>query len=43
MPNVLILGATGSVGLPLAQSLTRSGAYIVYGLARSAAKARLLA
>ena len=43
MPNVLILGATGSVGLPLAQSLVRSGAHVVYGLARSAAKARLLA
>ena len=43
MPNVFILGATGSVGLPLAQSLTRSGNHTVYGLARSPAKAKLLA
>ena len=43
MPNVLIIGATGTVGLPLAQSLTRSGNYTVYGLARSAVKAKVLA
>ena len=42
MPTVLILGATGYLGLPLAQSLLRSGNYTVYGLARSAAKAKTL-
>lgn len=42
MPTVLILGATGYLGLPLAQSLLRSGSYTVYGLARSAAKAKTL-
>lgn len=42
MPTALILGATGYLGLPLAQSLLRSGNYTVYGLARSAAKAKTL-
>ncbi|MCJ1468243.1 hypothetical protein MMC07_006871 [Pseudocyphellaria aurata] len=42
MPNVLILGATGYIGFPLAQSLLRSGNYTVYGLARNAAKANHL-
>ena len=42
MPTVLILGATGYFGLPLAKSLLRSGDYTVYGLARSPAKAKTL-
>lgn len=42
MPTALILGATGYLGLPLAQALLRSGNYTVYGLARSAAKAKML-
>ncbi|KAI9720374.1 MAG: hypothetical protein M1812_002880 [Candelaria pacifica] len=43
MPKVLILGATGYVGFGLAQALLRSGDYRVYGLARTAEKAKLLA
>lgn len=43
MPHVLILGATGIIGNALAQSLVRSGNHIVYGLARSPAKAKGLA
>lgn len=42
MPTVLILGATGYLGLPLAKSLLRSGNYTVYGLARTPAKAKTL-
>ena len=38
MPTVLVLGATGYLGLPFAQSLLRSGSYTVYGLARSPEK-----
>ncbi|KAJ7637767.1 hypothetical protein B0H17DRAFT_1164058 [Mycena rosella] len=40
--KVLILGATGFIGLPAAQALVRAG-HIVYGLARTQAKAKLLA
>lgn len=43
MPHILILGATGTVGNALAQSLVRSGNHTVYGLARSPAKAKSLA
>ena len=43
MPHVLILGATGTIGNALAQSLVRSGNHTVYGLARSPAKAKGLA
>ena len=43
MPNVLIIGATGYIGLPLAESLVRTGNHTVYGLARSSAKAQELA
>ncbi|KAL9082933.1 MAG: hypothetical protein Q9159_006089 [Coniocarpon cinnabarinum] len=42
MPSALILGATGYLGLPLAQSLLRSGNYSVYGLARNSEKAKTL-
>ncbi|CAF9928799.1 MAG: hypothetical protein HETSPECPRED_006934 [Heterodermia speciosa] len=42
MPNVLVLGATGYIGLPFSQSLLRSGNYTLYGLARTAGKARTL-
>ncbi|EAU30737.1 conserved hypothetical protein [Aspergillus terreus NIH2624] len=42
MPNILILGATGYIGLALAQSLLRDGTYTVWGTARTAEKARLL-
>jgi len=40
--KVLIIGATGVVGLPAAQALVRAG-HIVYGLARTPEKAKLLA
>jgi len=40
--NVLILGATGFIGLPAAQALVRAG-HTVYGLARTEAKAKMLA
>lgn len=43
MPHILILGATGTIGNALAQSLVRSGNHTVYGLARSPAKAKGLA
>ena len=43
MPHILILGATGTIGNALAQSLVRSGDHTVYGLARSLAKAKGLA
>ena len=42
MPTVLVLGATGYIGLQFSQSLLRSGNYTVYGLARTADKARTL-
>ncbi|MCJ1384094.1 hypothetical protein MMC17_007210 [Xylographa soralifera] len=42
MSKVLILGATGYIGQALALSLLRSGLFTVYGLARSASKARSL-
>lgn len=42
MPTVLVFGATGYIGLPFAQSLLRSGNYIVYGLARSPEKGKML-
>ncbi|KAJ7078011.1 hypothetical protein B0H15DRAFT_954777 [Mycena belliarum] len=40
--KVLILGATGFIGLPAAQALVRAG-HMVYGLSRSEAKAKMLA
>ncbi|KAJ8469811.1 hypothetical protein ONZ51_g8747 [Trametes cubensis] len=40
--RVLILGATGFIGLPVAQAFVRAG-HIVYGQTRSAAKAKQLA
>ena len=43
MPHILILGATGTIGNALAQTLVRSGNHTVYGLARSPAKAKTLA
>jgi nucleoside-diphosphate-sugar epimerase len=43
MPNVLVLGATGYLGLAVGQSLLRSGNHAVWGLARSEAKGKLLA
>ena len=43
MPNVLVLGATGYLGLAVGQSLLRSGNHTVWGLARSEAKGKLLA
>lgn len=43
MPNVLILGATGYLGLAVGQTLLRSGNHAVWGLARSQEKAKLLA
>lgn len=42
MPNVLILGATGYLGLAVANELIRSGNYHVWGHTRSVAKAKLL-
>lgn len=42
MPTALVLGASGYIGLPFAQSLLRSGNYTVYGLARTAEKAKIL-
>ncbi|KAL4941130.1 hypothetical protein BDV06DRAFT_195157 [Aspergillus oleicola] len=42
MPNVLILGGSGYIGLALAQSLLSSGNYTVWGSARSPEKAKLL-
>lgn len=43
MPRVLIIGGTGYIGSTLASSLLRSGNYQVWGLARTAEKARALA
>jgi len=40
--KVLVLGASGFIGLPAAQALSRAG-HIVYGLTRSAAKGKQLA
>ncbi|KAJ7160363.1 hypothetical protein C8R46DRAFT_1164811 [Mycena filopes] len=40
--KVFVLGATGFVGFPAAQALARAG-HIVYGLARTQAKAKTLA
>ncbi|KDQ52201.1 hypothetical protein JAAARDRAFT_50342 [Jaapia argillacea MUCL 33604] len=40
--KVLVLGASGFIGLPAAQALVRAG-HVVYGLTRSAAKAKELA
>jgi len=40
--KVLVLGATGFIGLPAAQALVRAG-HMVYGLARTQAKAKALA
>ncbi|KAL4747589.1 hypothetical protein BDW72DRAFT_182419 [Aspergillus terricola var. indicus] len=42
MPNILILGGSGYIGLALSQSLVRSGNYTVWGTARTPEKARLL-
>ncbi|KZF25931.1 NAD(P)-binding protein [Xylona heveae TC161] len=43
MVKVLIIGATGYLGLALSQSLLRSGGYKVWGIARTSEKARQLA
>ncbi|KAJ7022578.1 hypothetical protein C8F04DRAFT_1048942 [Mycena alexandri] len=40
--KVLVLGATGFIGLPAAQALSRAG-HMVYGLARTQSKAKMLA
>ncbi|KAJ7722435.1 hypothetical protein DFH07DRAFT_856944 [Mycena maculata] len=40
--KILVLGATGFIGLPAAQALVRAG-HAVYGLARTQAKAKVLA
>ncbi|KAJ6517235.1 hypothetical protein C8R47DRAFT_1062927 [Mycena vitilis] len=40
--KVLVLGATGFIGFPAAQALVRAG-HTVYGLARTEAKAKVLA
>lgn len=42
MPNVLVLGGTGYIGLSLAQALPRAGTYTVWGTARTKVKAKLL-
>lgn len=42
MPNVLILGGTGYIGLSLAKSLLRAGTYVVFGTSRTKEKAKLL-
>lgn len=42
MPNVLILGGSGYIGLATGQSLVSSGNYRVWGTARSPEKAKLL-
>ena len=42
MPRVLILGATGYIGLRIARALLATGNYTVWGSARSAAKATYL-
>lgn len=43
MPNILIIGATGTIGYALAQSLRLAGTWNIYGLARTASKAQSLA
>ncbi|KAJ5103010.1 hypothetical protein N7532_003539 [Penicillium argentinense] len=43
MPNILILGGSGYLGLALGRSLVQSGTHIVWGTARSVEKAKLLA
>ncbi|KAG8525550.1 uncharacterized protein KY384_009194 [Bacidia gigantensis] len=43
MPHILIFGATGTIGGALAHYLLSSGQHTVYGLARSPAKAKVLA
>lgn len=43
MVNVLVVGATGYIGQEFTSSLVRSGSHRVYGLARTEAKANLLA
>ncbi|KDQ52241.1 hypothetical protein JAAARDRAFT_40362 [Jaapia argillacea MUCL 33604] len=40
--KVIVLGASGFIGLPIAQALVRAG-HIVYGVTRSASKAKELA
>ncbi|KAH9942891.1 NAD(P)-binding protein [Amylocystis lapponica] len=40
--RVIVLGATGFIGLPVAQAFVRAG-HIVYGVTRSASKAKALA
>ncbi|KAH7925461.1 NAD(P)-binding protein [Leucogyrophana mollusca] len=42
MPKVLVIGASGFIGLPVAQALSRAG-HTVYGLTRSESKAKQLA
>jgi nucleoside-diphosphate-sugar epimerase len=42
MPRVLILGATGYIGLRIARTLLATGNYTVWGSARSATKAKYL-
>jgi len=42
MSSIFIIGATGFIGLPVATALRRAG-YLVYGHARSAEKAKILA
>lgn len=42
MPNVLLLGATGYLGLAVANKLVQSGNYHVWGHTRSMTKAKLL-
>ncbi|KAF2004772.1 NAD(P)-binding protein [Amniculicola lignicola CBS 123094] len=39
MPNVLVLGASGYMGLAVSQALLRSGTYTVFGSARTPEKA----
>lgn len=43
MPNVLILGGSGYLGLAVGQALLRSGNYAVWGTVRSADKAKTVA
>lgn len=42
MPNILILGATGYLGLSLSTTLLRTGTHTVYGLSRSPRSTTLL-
>ncbi|KAL2845475.1 hypothetical protein BJY01DRAFT_214129 [Aspergillus pseudoustus] len=43
MPNVLVLGGSGYLGLALSKSLVASGNYAVWGSARTPEKSKLLA